>query len=96
MKNQLDAFGIILVTFTVIFCGWGFYKFFQTSWPNIPALLAIFAFWLVVSFMFIVLSIGVGKGTDRTKVQIPKKQAIVVFTIAGLLLLTAGILNGGI
>lgn len=96
MKNQLDKFGLIIVTIVIIFCGWGFYSFFLRSWPNIPTLLVTFAFWLVISFMLIALSIGISKGIPRTKIQIPKKQAVVVLFVASLLLLTAGILNGGI
>jgi hypothetical protein len=96
MNKRLDTFGIIFVTFTVIFFGYGFYHLFISSWPNIPKLLTVFAFWLILSFMLIAFSIGIAKGTDRMKIEIPKKPAIVVFLVAGLLFLTAGILNGGI
>ena len=96
MNKRLDTFGILFVTFSVIFCGYGFYQFFLDSWPNMPKLLAAYGFWLIVSFMLISLSIGIGKGVDRTKIKIPKKPAITVFSISGLFFLMAGILNGGI
>lgn len=95
MNSQLDTFGKLFVTFVVIFCGFGFYRFFLDSWPNISQLLAIYAFWLIISFILIALSIGIGKGINRARIKVPKKPAAIVFIVAGLLFLAAGILNDG-
>jgi len=96
MKKRLDTFGKIFVTFSISFFAYGFYHLFISSWPDIPKLLAASGFWLILSFMLIAYSIGISKGEDRMKIKIPKKPAVVVFSVAGLLFLTAGILNGGI
>ena len=96
MHKLPGTIGKIFNIFTVIFCGLMFYLFFLKTWPDIPGLLASFAFWLIISFMLITLSIGTGKGIHRTKIKIPKKPAIVVFFISGILLLIAVSLNGGI
>ena len=96
MKKRLDTFGMIFITFSIAFFAYGFYRLFISSWPDIPKLLAASGFWLILSFMLIAFSIGIAKGEDRIKIKIPKKPAIAVFLVAGLLFLTAGILNGGI
>jgi hypothetical protein len=96
MNNKLDIFGYVVVAFTIIFCGWGFYWIFSDISSVLAAKIGFSAFWLILSFMFIIYSIGIGKGEERTKIKIPKCPAVIVFSIAGVMLIIAVVLNGGL
>jgi len=96
MNNKLDVFGYIIVIFTVTFCSWGFYRIFSDSGSTLAAKIGFSAFWLILSFMFTSYSIGIGKGEEKTKIKVPKYPAISAFSIAGVLLIIAVVLNGGL
>ena len=96
MNNKLDVFGYVVVAFTIIFCGFGFYWVFSDSDSVLAAKIGFSAFWLIISFMFIIYSIGISKGEERTKIKIPKYPAISTFSIAGVLLIIAVVLNGSL
>ena len=94
MNNKLDALGVVFVGFTVLFCGLGFYWIFSDINANMAAKIGFSSFWLILSFMFIVYSLGIGRSEERTKIKIPKYPAICIFSIAGVLLMVAAVVNG--
>jgi len=96
MNNKLDFLGYVIVVFTVIFCGWGFYWVFSDSDSVLAAKVGFSAFWLIVSFMLLIYSIGIGKGEKRTKIKVPLYPAIITFFIAAVMLIIALVLNGGL
>lgn len=93
MNNKLDALGYLLVLITVTFLSWGFYRIFADSQAALAAKIGFSGFWLILSFMFTVYSIGIGKGEEKAKIKIPKYPAIVTFAMAAGLLILAAMLN---
>jgi hypothetical protein len=96
MSNKLDVLGFVSVGFTILFCGWGFYWIFANDDENLAAKIGFAAFWLILSFIFVTYSIGISQDEEKTKIRVPKKPAIGVFFIAGVLLAIAIFINGGL
>ena len=61
MNNKLDALGVVCVGFTVLFCGLGFYWIISDINEDVAAKIGLSSFWLILSFMFIVYSLGIGR-----------------------------------
>jgi type III secretory pathway component EscR len=96
MRNRIDTFGAIIIVGFSLVCALGFIRMYLDHSDDLPSLLATYGVWLILSFFIMTSIVGIGKGVDRAKIQIPKKIAIIVFTIAGLLFLASGIVSGGI
>lgn len=95
MKNQLTAFSIIvLVGFTAILLA-VYAALVLKRWGSIVDILAVSGIWLIMSFLILVGAHGACLGIHKTNVQIPKRIAIIVFTVASLLFVAAAILNSG-
>jgi hypothetical protein len=93
MNNKLDVFGYVVIVFTIIFCSWVFYRIFSDSGSTLAAKIGVAAFWLILSFMFVTYSIGIGKGEEKTKIKVPKYPAISTFFVAGIMLIIAVVIN---
>ena len=91
-----NIFRYIFIISVTVFCVFGFYRFAYDYWPHIPSILGMWAFWLIVSFIFFTLAFGVSKGVDKANLKVPKIPAITVFSISGIMLLAAVVLNSGI
>ena len=96
MSNRIDAFGEIIIASMVLISVFGFIGLYIDHSDELPGLLAMAGVWLIVSFFIMTMLIGSSQGIQRTKIQIPKKIAITVFTIASLLFFAAGSLSGRI
>ena len=96
MNNKLDVLGVAFVGLSSLFCGVIFYWIFSDINASLAAKIGFSSFWLLLSFMFIVYSLGIARGEDRTKIQVPKGPAICIFSIVGILLLVAVFVNAGL
>jgi hypothetical protein len=58
--------------------------------------LAVFGVWLIVSFIVVSLCIGAAQGFPNRQIQIPKKPAVTVFSIASVCFVVAILLEASI
>jgi len=87
--RRIGIFGVFFILFAIAFCAIALFRMYLEFWPNYTEFLAAFGVWLIFSFIVVSLCIGAAQGIPNSQIQIPKKPAVTVFSIASVLFVVA-------
>ncbi len=93
MKKQFDLSGAAIFLATIILVASGFFWIYQDMSLSLIDKLAFSGFWLILGFVLISYSAGIGKGEDKMKISVPKTPAKIIFTMAFLLFGVAALMS---